>query len=63
MDVEEATVRRDGNGGVFGGECTGMGLRGSSGSPRGGLAGAGSQNRGLSVQDMGLVLVLMLHKA
>lgn len=39
------------------------GLSGSKASPRGALAGAGSQKQGLNVQDMSLVLALMLRKA
>lgn len=39
------------------------GLSGSRASPRGALAGVGSQKQGLNVQDTGLVLALMLRKA
>lgn len=39
------------------------GLSGSRDSPQGALADAGSQKQGLIVQDTGLVLALMLHKA
>lgn len=44
-------------------DCTDTGLSGSIASPQGALVGVGSQKRGLNVQDTGLVLALMLHKA